>query len=101
MPLKSAGSQASAQGSGSEFGRRPPDWRGESSLGDRCSPLEAMRTIAADAIRKWEATSPDRRAPVLIQIRSIQDQISGMHHRNAALAMKASSLSWVDVWSPP
>lgn len=100
MPIRPQNPSSGAQNSSSGFGRRPTDWRGQPA-GERLPPLEALRQAAADIIRKWDGAPADVQASYFIQIRQIQDQISGMHHRSLSTCLKTSALSWVDVWSPP
>lgn len=104
MPQRPTSPGSPAQSTGSGFGRRAADKRPGAKFEprlDRTTPIEFMRSVAADVIRKWECASPGEQAQYFIQIRTIQDQISGMLLRNAALTMKSSPLSWVDLWSPP
>lgn len=93
----------SANNNGSRFGRRTPEPTGSegAARSERSTNLEAARAYAAELIQQWNAASTAMRGPILIQIRSVQDQISGLRHRFPQLAARPSSNSWVDIWSPP
>lgn len=90
---------------GPNFGRRAEDKKprpatAEPTRVDRCTTIDFVRSVAAGLIHKWEIASPQDRSAYFIQIRTIQDEISAMHHKRPHLAAQPSALSWVDLWSP-
>ncbi len=92
----------SQSNNGSRFGRRPLDGAGTpDGASGRSSNLEQARSHVAELVAQWHAGNAATRGPILIQIRSIQDQISGLRHRFPQLAARPSEMSWVDIWSPP
>ena len=88
------------------FCRRPackkPAARGEHNRLriDHCTIIDFVRSLAAAIIEKWEVAPEHDKGGCLIQIRTIQDQISAMRHRYPRHAAQPSQLAWVDHWSP-
>lgn len=67
----------------------------------RGSKLDLIRMIAADLIGRIEEADAISRASLLMELRSVQDLIVGIKHRQPALSARPSQLDWVDSWSPP